>query len=658
MNSAMAETDPKPSSLPRPVAARLHRLSLYEKTSTIDVEFPTGVFCLAGANGLGKSTFLTALNFAITGTVPEPSREFRGVDDYYSRVRPYSATYFRGRVDDEDAEAAEVEVELIAGPNHYRVCRGMFDPLELRELHVVDVESGEVRIENDAALDPSERHTLYSDQIVTDCGLDSFAQLVFLQHFVLTFDERRDLLFWGERTLPAALFIAFGLDPRKARRADGLQETSRKADSLVRNYNWQASDWRRQLENLENATGEVDEVDSDVVDRHRALSEDQIELRKEAERISSEIANAQLRISEHSSQLRADRQLFDGLWAERLQGQGNPATHPLITTTLKDHHCAICGTEGGKVSASIDTALHAQRCPLCDSSFSTTKGEGSSELSEKMQELDGAIESHQQAIAAAGRTVEALATQQSKAREKLDSVTAELNEFERENELALLGGAEFDVVAERYRAAIAEQLDRKEKQVQRRNSAKAELRELQQELVRSYGVARERFVPNFTRLAEEFLGLSLDIDLESRRNRVGLQLSVQDERRRAEDQLSESQRFFLDIALRMALVAEMSSAEQPGTMYIDTPEGSLDIAYEARAGDMLGTYARDGHTLIMTANINTSKLLERLALKCGKPLMKLERMTEWTNLSDVQADEESLFDDAYGQIERALESAG
>jgi DNA repair exonuclease SbcCD ATPase subunit len=653
----MTEEIHRPTVLPRLLAARLHRLSLYAKAPTVEVDFPVGVFCLAGANGLGKSTFLTALNFGITGTVPEPSREFRGVDDYYAKVRAYSATYFRGRVDDEDAEAAQVEVELLAGANRHRVCRGMFDPLELRELEVLDAESGEVRLANDAALDPSERHRLYGEQIVADCGLDSFAQLVFLQHFVLTFDERRDLLFWGERTLPAALFIAFGLDPRKARRADTLQETVRKADSLARNYNWQASDWRRQLENLENTTGEAEGVDSEVVERHRELSEEQVEARAEIERISGEIANAHLRIAEHSSQLGVDRERFDQLWSERLQSRGNPATHPVVTTTAHDHRCALCGTEDDAISAAINSALAEKRCPLCTSALDELSGDVGNNLGDRMRELDATIESHQKAIAAAGRTVEALSAQQTQARGRLDRIIEELNEFERKNELALLGGAEFDVVAERYRVVIAEQLARKEEQLQRRDSAKSELRELQRELVRSYGVARERFVPTFSRLAEEFLGLTLDIDLESRRNRVGLQLSVQDERRRAEDQLSESQRFFIDIALRMALVAEMSTPEYPGTMYIDTPEGSLDIAYEARAGDMLGTYARDGHTLIMTANINTSKLLERLAGRCGKPLMKLERMTEWTYLSDVQAAEEELFDEAYADIERALEPA-
>lgn len=656
---ATPERPRQPVRLPRPLSARLHRLSLYAKTSTVEVEFPGGVVCLAGANGLGKSTFLAALNYAITGTVPEPDREFRGVADYYSKVRSYSAGFFRGRVVDEDADAAQVEVELIAGEHRYRLVRGMFHPQELRELSVAHAQTGEVVIADDEDLEAPERHDRYAEQIVADCRLESFAQLAFLQHFVLTFDERRELLFWGERTLPAALFIAFGVDPRKARRADLLQETVRGADSLARNYSWQASDWRRQLENLEAAAGEVLAEGEGVVAQHRAQQTEQQEAAVEAERVSGELADAQLRISERSAQLRADRERFDQLWAERLQGHGHPASHPVVTTTLQAQRCALCGTEGEAAVRTIREALAEGQCPMCAAPLADSSSDGRDERPAQLSEIDERIGGHQQAIAAAGCTVEALTSQLSAVRERLDENARRLSEFERWNDVALLrSGASLDVVAEQYRAAMAEQLQRKEGQLRRRNEARAELRALQRDLVESYGVARDRFVPNFTRLAEEFLGLRLDIDLEARSNEVFLQLSVQGDRRRAEDELSESQRFFLDIALRMALVAEMFEQGSPGVLYVDTPEGSLDIAYEARAGDMFGTYARDGYGLIMTANINTSKLLERLAERCGRQLMTLERMTDWTPLSEVQADEEALFDEAYRDIELALEHAG
>jgi hypothetical protein len=644
--------------LPRPERVRLHRFSLFEKAPTVDVSFPKGVLCLAGANGLGKSTFVSAINYGITGVVPEPGREFRGVADYYAKVRPYSSSFFRGRISDVDAEAAQVELTMRVGVRRYRLVRGMFDPLALRELEVVSELDGEstVVLAEDASLDPAERHALYAKTLTEDCGLESFAQLAFLQHFVLTFDERRELLFWGRRTLPAALFIAFGLDPAKAKRADKLQETVRGTDSLARNYSWQASDWKRQLDNLEETADEVVAEDEGVDRRHRELQDEQDEAAAEAERLAGELSDAQTRVAERSAQLRADRSVYDQLWARRLQGHGHPASHPVVTTTLGERRCALCGTEGEAAMLRVQVPLETGHCPLCQTQLGDIPSGAGDDLAE-LKRVDELILAHQEAIAATERAVDQLRTNLARARERLDQAAQALSDFERGNELALLRGrGELNAVAERYRAAIADQLQRKEVQLQRRNQARAELRSLQRDLVGAYAAAEERFVPAFTGLAEQFLGLELDVELEARRNEVGLLLSVQGTRRRAEDALSESQRFFLDIALRMALVGQMARGGE-GVFYVDTPEGSLDIAYEARAGDMFGRFVRDNHRLVMTANINTSQLLQRLAERTGHQLMVLERMTDWTVLSEVQADEEKLFDDAFTEITRALERA-
>jgi len=100
----------------------------------------------------------------------------------------------------------------------------------------------------------------------------------------------------------------------------------------------------------------------------------------------------------------------------------------------------------------------------------------------------------------------------------------------------------------------------------------------------------------------------------------------------------------------------LSDPTSRGVMYIDTPEGSLDIAYEKRAGDMLAMFAEAGHRILMTANLNSSQLLLALANRCGKQGMKLCRMMDWAELSDVQKEEEILFDKAYLEIEKAMEA--
>ena len=102
----------------------------------------------------------------------------------------------------------------------------------------------------------------------------------------------------------------------------------------------------------------------------------------------------------------------------------------------------------------------------------------------------------------------------------------------------------------------------------------------------------ETFVPRFSELAQRFLGMPLSVQMDARAtDDVKLIVTVRGTVRRQQQHLSESQRFFLDIALRMALTQHMSDPTARGAMFIDTPEGSLDIAYEKRAGDMLAMFA-------------------------------------------------------------------
>jgi DNA repair exonuclease SbcCD ATPase subunit len=210
-------------------------------------------------------------------------------------------------------------------------------------------------------------------------------------------------------------------------------------------------------------------------------------------------------------------------------------------------------------------------------------------------------------------------------------------------------------VVQGYRREIDDLLRRKEQQYEIRTKKRKEWRELQKPLERSYQLAEDAFVPTFRDLAHSFLGLELDISLHTRRNVPGatLVLEVRGSERRDEHQLSESQRFFLDIALRMALIMQMAPSKS-GCLFLDTPEGSLDIAYEGRAGDMLARFVKEGFQVLMTANINTSRLALRLASQATKERMHLERMTSWTELSEVQRAALPEFEAAYKALNAAL----
>lgn len=629
----------------------LRYFSLYRNQRRISADIGPGVFCLAGANGLGKSTFLAAINFGFTGIVASSARAFQSVNDYYENSITSSRQYFDGVIDEEDRDRAHVELTFALGNRTYKLVRNLFTPKELDLLEISDTNS---LIFSGEGLTGEERHNEYANNIAHDCRVGSFAYFVFLQHFVLTFDERRDLLFWNDRTANAALYLAFGLDPEDAVRAEGLRHAINAADSNARNAQWQATLARRRLDKL----WPEDMIDLEQVRaRYDSLVARFEAAQEEADRAAQAASDARLSLAEESSRQLSLRIKYDEIFSARLSSHPQPQYHPIVARIMSDELCEVCGTEGDAVSLAVTEMLDAGRCPLCKSELK--EGRTAPEF-EVLESLDGQLAESNEIVRTAQQRFQRLDEEAKLLAKDVAAAGEALAEFEESHREAigqLESISESDVhqrraIEEEHRAATARRDDFRK----RRDQLRSELEPLQAELLSAYQTGEVDFVPRFRRLAKRFIGLDLDVHLETERDVLKLSLEVQGSRRRTTTSLSESQRFFLEIALRMTLLQHMASLESPGALYIDTPEGSLDISYEARAGDMFAAFVNDGFNIVMTANINTSQLLLRLAERCGSSKMQLLRMTEWTPLSEVQAEEENLFVLAYRAIEEKLYS--
>jgi hypothetical protein len=290
----------------------------------------------------------------------------------------------------------------------------------------------------------------------------------------------------------------------------------------------------------------------------------------------------------------------------------------------------------------------------------------SPELFERLQEIDKELAKTKQDLDEALRAEKRIEVELAETKDKFANIRKSLDIFEHENSqfLAKLNSDQtitdgIDKIFSRYRVQIEEFEEQARKYRRERDEKRRKLHDLETRLQRRYDEAEGEFVPKFKRLAEKFLGLDLDVRMERKSGSapgVTLVLEIESKERRQYHQLSESQRFFVDIALRMALAQYMSDQQEKTTLFIDTPEGSLDIAYESKAGEMFADFVNEGYHIVMSANINSSQLLQRLAKKCGQVKMELCRMTTWTELSEVQVEEEELFDQAYEVIENALAS--
>jgi len=642
--------------MPRIRSISLRNFSLFSKQPNLDLTFGDGVFCLAGANGLGKSTFLATVAYAVTGIVPplKAKRGFTTVKEYYKSNLKSAPSFFRGRIAPQDMKDALVTVEFVAGPSAYVVTRGFARSNELIGLEIRD--SADCVILDTSEWEPKKRHSEYSHRVAADVGLAAFEQLVFLEHMVLAFDERRHLLFWDDRAIEQALYMAFGVDPRHAQAADDLRKEISKHDSLARSTDWEASKLRTQRNSIAaNAQGASEEdTAGDALAEYRSLSEHLEEGQDTVSRLLDEVQAKELDFARTSAEYTTLRQEYSEAFSALAQGSPVLAHHPLVRTSLSESRCGLCGTSDAGIADRIRERVGAAECPLCGSRLHGD--EPDAKAARRLKQIDRKLAEVQRKVDALGQLRQELRGDLSTAEEALLQAREGLATFEK-----TYGRPRSDDDSDPLEALLRrydEQIRELERTKDRYNAVKRqklrELRPLQQALQRRYSEAEREFVPVFQKLASLFLGLDLGIKMKHREPGVGLILTVSGSERRQLDQLSESQRFFLDIALRMALAQYFSADDSKAQLLIDTPEGSLDIAYESNAGEMLAEFARTGHSIIMSANINTSALLRSLAEKCTSRQMTLCRMTPWAELSEVQKQHERDFDGAYGRIERQL----
>jgi hypothetical protein len=312
----------------------------------------------------------------------------------------------------------------------------------------------------------------------------------------------------------------------------------------------------------------------------------------------------------------------------------------------------------------VKKKIDEDRCPFCSSPINATPG-SNPRLSEDLARIDlrlgKAREELEQATLLKARLLQEVQAAQAKvvqARENLASFengNQDLAEILRGRRAAREGPVAQTLAG--LETARAEFVAVRDAKYTERDRLRDELKHLQRDLELRYARAEQSFVPRFRELTNLFLGIDLDVSfVVSPPSGIKLLVEMRGDVRREQDQMSESQRFFVDIALRMALAQQMSSPSSLATLFIDTPEGSLDIAYEDRAGEMFAKFVQSGHDMLITANINSSKLLSTLAQRCGNHSMTLHQMTGWTELSDVQQSATNLFEIAYQHIITSLQT--
>ncbi|MGE5479645.1 MAG: AAA family ATPase [Chloroflexota bacterium] len=632
---------------------KINHFSLYKKTDYLDIDLSKNVYCLAGANGLGKSTFITIINYAITGIVKHPDRDFtwyNSIAAFYNRSKGFAANYFDGRISEENYDLAEVCLEFSIDDIEYTITRGFFEPDELR-LFSKKVKGKEIEISEQTT--NTDLNDLFKTHFTKDVNLSEFDQFVFLQTYLFTFDETHQLLFWNESLIERVLYLFFGVDADKAKLADQLRKEYNKFDSEVRNLQFQITRTRTQLNSVQKSMEEIDMnkgSNIELYETHKALREKSDELTSQLKWISEEIKDADLNIADTSLRASAMRSEYETLFNQTLTNDTPIEKNPTVIQILKDLKLRIFnGNDFTDLIESLVNTIKEQQ--------KKATGKNSKELFEQLKIIDTQLADFSKKIKSSQTKKDRLIEQEKNFTVDLNDVNSEIQKIEKDNEELLRSIHKFksdggiQEILKSYQNTIEQLTAQKEEAYRKRNKARQELEPLEIQMNKGYIDAEEEFIPKFNQYAKSFLGLDIDISLASSVKGASLSINIENTKRKVAHQLSESQRYFVDIAIRMALIELCTNS---ATVLIDTPEGSLDIAYESRAGKMFADFAKDSYKVILTANINSSQLLKELATICKKKKMTIERMTEWTTLSEVQQKENHRIEEAFSELEKIL----
>ena len=641
----------------------LRNFSLYKKEGKlyeVKEEIFEGVYCLAGANGLGKTTFLNSINYGLTGIVLEPNKEVFSPSEIAKYNKAYTERYFVGRIDKKDEEKAEIELLFTVNNKSFRIIRGFFERDQLRLLEIFRTNGARkmshFKAKNES---PKELNTYFQKSLAQEIGFTNFDYFIFYQLYVLTFDENRRMIFWDDRASSHALAIAFNSDPGDADRILDLTRKMEKHESNGRNLRWQATQAKKKIEELTQTASDKRTTDIEGLEKEfNKLHKEQDKQERTYKNINIEYDSMLKKQSHLNSELMQLRIEHSRLFSKYSKPRSTLIENTNVQLSLKQKKCCLCDAEGSHIVDSIERGINREKCPLCNTAINESNSSEQNELFKQIQKNDKKIAEKNDALDNLILEVEGKKLQLDKSEIEFNKARKRVDEFEKDNpNISVKGTGDkgIDGLIEQYKKQMDLAAKESKDEYIKRDKLKPAYEQLLKKVEASYKAAETIFVPTFKKLAYSFIGLPLNIRPVRSDKTIKLVLELKDLARTESFQLSESQRFFLDIALRMSLAIFLSNKNERATMMVDTPEGSLDIAYESRVGNMFAEYVIEyNQNLFMTANINASQLLLSLAAKCGKKNMTFKRMLDWTDPNPIQKEGEGLFQKVYRDIETAL----
>ena len=593
-----------------------------EASSGLRIDFHPGLTLVVGANGLGKTTLVTLLFRLLTGPYDIP-RPRTGTELRFSRldakkIPTRQRKVFASRVSD-GASNATARLTYMLGSTSVTVERRVSD-LSLRSARV-----GEDQCRNDLE---------YQERVVSVAGLGSFGDFILmLRYLVFYFEDRRQLV-WDVSAQRQLLRMLF-LPPDIAQEWSIRERSIIKNDSNVRNYQTVVgrveTDFSRSLAKTNDAVSlraelqdleEKQEPDRIRLEEMQASTSSLDQYRQEARLKNLNVE--QNRESKYRALERAKLLALDARFPGDLE-----AGRFMLAHLLTEKCCLVCGSDATDAAQLFASRLASDRCIVCNNQFLTTDN-----IVEAREVADARVIQANLHLEAAERELVASERDREKAEadfEKHIKTTAELKEaiatrsHRLEQILESLPPSEAELHEKRVElSTIRTRLEALKSELADERRA---FGDFVQECTKALVSSSDSIVETFKELAGNFLSEEILLTWKPRSATVGtggiaipfpafeLNMAGSDfvemVRRTGPDDVSESQREFIDLSFRMALMK--AAGRDAVGIVIDAPESSLDAVFAKRAGETLIRFGEvRGNKVIITSNLIEGNLLPTL----------------------------------------------
>ncbi len=639
--------------LPTLKRVKITNYSLYNRD--IDYEFVDGLNLIIGGNGVGKTTFISIVKYALIGLYKKDLdvKVYKGEKRLIRGRYANCNTYFRNRTSGEETDKEGcVELWFLINKTLFYVKRSLYNAQILeatytnnQEFHIIEGESVRQDLyKGYETTDNTEEYVNnlqynYEKIVAKTANLADFDDFIFFVNQILLFGESRETVLWSKE-VQERLLSSFLNDASLEKRRKECSLEAKYQDSIARHKQEEIKAILRVIEQIKGNDEIIDNTKNKILlaERIERLKNKEQSIHDASEELQNKISAIYKKISDLSNNINdkeREKEKIENKYNREYWPGINPKYSVYKRQYIGNKICPICNADLGEVKI-ID---EVGKCFFCHTSINNDSN-GSTKIKKINDELNLLMDNrkkYERNISEYEQELNKLDSEYRKIKVQLFNSQNEMRIYERNlNSDEMRNESSYMAMLNR----IEELKIDKEKASKRSEKLQNECQKIMKNIEENMLDITRNISDIFGEFAGAFMKLPCYLTLEkTKESRLKLFFPVIDNKIRYDaEELSESQRFFVDYSFRMSI---LSFFYECASFYIcETPDSSLDISYEENAVDIFIKYLEKPNSLILTSNLNNSTFIKFILKKASRK--KVLNLLKYGKVSAVQQGHKTL----------------